>query len=327
MLIFAVPLALITISTGTLWGRFGLAALVLGFTGALNAVVASMQRATGNIRALASGTLLRSGLAFAAVSAASLSGNIAIVIIAEIVGFFAAAIVSEWLFFRRRAVPTEQPCRPYLPSGNEGRLIFFSYLMVSAPFYLDRSYVAVTMGLDAGARYAVLSLALMAALTLIGTVAQRAGPDAIRQIYAGKRTSAIKRTIAWIALNTSMWLVGIAAFAAVLWFGWLPHAFARYAIELRMLPPLAMIGILLNTVLLEFVIIGLDRERHFAACAALFATSMLVVGVWGWLVQPGLVTFMWALAGARGIYFAALAIVLLHDSRKRSAASATARPA
>jgi len=308
-LALAVPLLLLGYLADIAWVRLAGLAMLVALGNAANGLVASMQRAVGSPSTLAGGTALRAGITFAAVSLAALGGSLQAVIAIEIVSMIAAALASEWLFFRRASGKAGGPVPP-APPETGGRLIFVAFTAVAAPFYLDRFYVTTTMGAKSAAQYAVLALILLGASLLVNTIAQRAGPDAIRRIYHGRPSEAMKRILGWIAAVSAVWLIGIACFAGILTNGWMPAALERYAIAPAHLLPLAAAGVLLNTALLEFLLIGMDREREFAGAAAVFLVLVLGAALAVNLSGSGLLGLMWSLAACRAVYAAVLVIML-----------------
>lgn len=308
-LALAVPLLVVGYLSDAAWARLAGLAMLIALGNAANSLVASMQRAVGSPSTLAGGTALRAGVTFAAVSLAALGGSLMAVIAVEIASMIAAALVSEWLFFRRASDKTAGAVQSAAPETS-GRLIFLAFTAVAAPFYLDRFYVTTTMGEVPAAQYAVLALILLAASLLVNTIAQRAGPDAIRRIYLGLPAEALKRILGWIAAVSAIWLIGVACFGAILANGWLPSALERYAIAPAHLLPLAATGVLLNTALLEFLLIGMDREREFARAAAVFLALVLIGALAVYLTRGGLLALMWSLAACRAVYAAVLLAML-----------------
>lgn len=318
-LVIAIPLLAAGFALTIEWARLGGLAMLVALGNAAGGLIASMQRAGGRPTTLAGGTVLRAGITFGAVSLTAFSSNLAAVVAAEIGSMLLAALISEWLFFRRGQA-VQPPERATLVSSSEGRLVFLAYTAVAAPFYLDRLYVTTTMGRFAAAQYAVLALILLGASLLINTIAQRAGPDAIKRIYQGCMGSAVKRVLGWVGVTTTVWLTGVAIFALVLMEGWLPASLARYSIELRLLVPLAIAGVLLNTGLAEFLLIGLDRERAFVTSATSFLVLVLGAASAVYLLHGTLLTLMWALVACRVAYAALLTTVLTRAIRQRAAA-------
>lgn len=313
--LFAVPLLAVGFFADVRLALLGGLGVLAAFGNATTSLVASMQRAAGSPQTLAGGTVFRAGLTFAAVSLASTSGQAAVVIAVEIASMVAASAFSEWYFFRRRHAQTEHAGSQPVAPDRSGMLVFASFTMISVPFYLDRLFVTTTMGELQAGQYGVLALILMGASLLVNTIAQRAGPEAIKRIHRGETGWAIRGVAGWIATNSLIWILALACFGLVIALGWLPQSLARYAIGIEMLVPLAVAGILLNTGLLEFLVIGMDREKVWSAAAAGFLFCVLASAAFVWTTKAGLVDLMWALATCRAVYMVALASIVASGAR------------
>ena len=296
--------ALLDIEWLRLWGLACLFALNTAYT----AVLASMQRAAGTAATLAAGTALRSGGVLAAVALAAFYGDLTMVLIAETLATVLTCLVSERIFFG--AGSTADPAwgaddirPPSSPSRFDGVHLFLAYSLISMPFYLDRLFVTTTMGLNAGAQYAVLALFLTAASLLVNTLAQRSGPEAIRLVQRdGNARAARRQILMWCLIASLIWLLAIAAAAAVIATGLLPKGLERYLVDPHLLAPIAISGALLCTGLIEFLLIALDRERAMLRAAALFALTVVATASAVAWFKLDLADFMWLLAACRAFY-------------------------
>lgn len=293
---------------------YGGLAVFIAFSTALSGLVASMQRAEQRPGRLAAGTVIRSATAAVVVSVAALSRDLLLVLVCEFAAMAAATLLTRRLFFgpaqNGRQGPPAAP-----PSG--GRAVFAAMMMVSAPFYLDRFYVAATVGLGPAGQYSLLALFLLAASLFISTVAQRVGPEAIVLIHEGHHRSAIVRVAMWSVFNALGWVAAIGLFAVALDWQLLPAAIERYAISPDYLVPIAVTGVLLNSILLEQLVIGLDRERDYARAAGGFFASVILAALLGWILDADLDAIMWGLALCRAFYCAVLAAVVAREVRAR----------
>jgi len=316
-----VPIAAIGWATGQPWVLAAGIAVVLAFGTSYTSILASMQRAAGRPNQLVGGTLLRAGGVFAAVVAAALTGSLEIVLIAEFAATVLTSLVSQWLFFSASRDPTdEQAGAEASPAGPgaDGLRLFAAYTLVAGPFYLDRMFVGATLGLERAGQYAMLALLLTAATLLINTIAQRVGPDAIRLATSPGGQAAAGRLVAlWCAVTSGLWLTGMVFVALVVELDLLPSDFARYRLDTGLLVPIAASGVLLNTGLIEFLLIALDKERAFLRAAIAFAAAtVLMAALIAWL-DASLTAFLWGLAACRLVYAVALVSAL------RSSPSAT----
>ncbi len=300
-----------------IWLRLLGFALLLAPANAYTAIVASMQRAAGNPVHLAAGTVLRALAVMLAVTICAAFFGLVAVVGAEAVTTVFACYLSERLFFAGRNSPacagsgSETAAVPPHGDRGDGIRVFMAFSLITIPFYLDRLYVTSVLGDGPAGQYAVLALFLTGASLLVNTLAQRVGPDAIRLVHRDGNSAAARRQVMqWTGVSIALWLLAMAIAGSVIGMNLLPSGLARYHIEWPMLAPIAVSGILLNTALLEFLLLALDREKAFVRCAAIFAVCVLCAALaiaWlGW----GLLQLMWALAGCRAIYAAMLFIAL-----------------
>lgn len=285
-------------------------------------VLASMQRAHGTTTTLAAGTVLRSLSVLAAVALAARSGNAATVLIVEVIVTALACLASERLFFNgEQASPASFTFPAATVDEVDGVRLFFAYALVSMPFYLDRLFVMTMMGASEGGRYAILALFLTAASLIINTLAQRSGPAAIRLVQRdGNHRAAVRQILLWCVISSAIWLAAIGAAAAIIAANLLPLAFARYMIDPQLLLPVAVSGVLLNTGMVEFLLISLDRERHMLRAASGFALAVILSALFVTANNSGLLTFMWLLTGSRAVYLGALLASLpwRHDKAREA---------
>lgn len=300
-----VPSLVIGQSFGIDWLRdFGIAA-GYAFVTASMALVASLQRAMRDARRLAAGTFMRTFVVLFSVVGAAWAAGLSAALMAEIGATALVCALSVQLL-----IPSSEPrnvtrhTAPPAASGDRsGRTVFLAYSAVNVPFYLDRLYVSVVMGGEVAGRYAVLALFLMFAALLVGILAQRVGPDAIRLVHRDRNGVAATRHMArWMAMSSVFWLTFIFGAAVVMTWSSLPESIARYGIEPRLVAPIAVSGLLLNLGLLEFLVIALDREAALLRAALGFLAVTLIAAGAVALLEGSLVEMLWAMAGCRMFY-------------------------
>ncbi|WP_198152651.1 hypothetical protein [Tsuneonella dongtanensis] len=284
------------------------------------ALVASLQRAMHDTRKLALGTVLRTAVVFACVVAAAWVAGVDAILAAEIGATGFVCLLSVFLFVPRSSQSADREPETEAPATGDrsGVTVFLAYGAVNVPYYLDRLYVSAVMGREVAGRYAVLALFLMFAALLVGILAQRVGPDAIRLVHRERHSRSAARHMAlWIGLASAVWLLAIGGAATLFSWEGLPEGIARYAIEPDLLAPIAVSGVLLNVGLLEFLIIALDREAALLRAALGFLALVLMAAMAIALTGQGLYAMLWALAGCRLIY-AALLLVALRSPPSRN---------
>lgn len=296
-----------------LMGMACLVSLSSGYSG----VIASVQRALGSPASLALGTGFRAFFSFIVVSTLAFSGNLWIVIAAEVVSVVVGCIISEMIISRtilrmklgsdRQIVDSiDEP--PTSHHRRDGLYVFFTYTLLAIPVYLDRVFVASNFSLDQAAQYAILALFLTAASLLVNTVAQRVGPDAIKMaLLPETRRNAYFHVIRWCSATTLAWFLALACIALAFHFDFLPSGLQKYSIETANFFPIAILGALFCTSLLEFLFIALDLEKRMLLSAGIYVVA--IAGVAGYVAFLGLdiQALLWGLVLCKVIYLALLA--------------------
>lgn len=306
----AFALGALVLPLGFALGAEWLQMLGIAFFFSLNTIytglLASMQRASGTSLSQAYGTMLRAVGVLLAVSLAARTGDLIKVLIAETLATLLTCLLSEWLFFRRHAEPATSLAKaPIVLSqvSSDGVRLFLAYSFVAMPFYLDRLFVTYVLGKEEGGRYATLALLLTAASLLVGALAQRAGPQAIRLVQLnGNADAATRQILQWSAIASALWLSVMVVVVIAITAQILPPELARYFDRPALLAPVAVSGVLLTTGLIEFLLIALDRERQMLRSAAIFAVTVTVTALAVAFLRLDLAAFMWMLATCRIIY-------------------------
>ena len=293
------------------------AATLFALSTSYTSLLASMQRAVGDSQRLAAGTMLRVLLTLVAVTLTAHFAGMVWALIAEATSAVVGCLLSERLFLQRLSVAAPaagQVAKAETPAAStrDGILVFLTYTAVSVPFYLDRIYVTATLGRERASEYAFLALFVMAASLLVNAIAQRVGPDAIKKSFApGGAQDAVRYVIGWCAIGVAIWLMALAMAVVVLHQGWLPASLAKYGIKPAFLLPIGALGALQINVLLEFLLLALDRERRMFAASLSYLASVLAVAAAAAVMKVDLVGLIWMLAGARLLYCGVLALALL----------------
>ncbi|WP_439567637.1 hypothetical protein [Sphingopyxis sp.] len=306
----ALALGIVTLSLGFALEAEWLQMLGIAFFFSLNTIytglLASMQRASGTPSSQAYGTVLRAMGVLLAVSFAAQTGDLLKVLIAETLATLFTCRLSEWLFFRRNAEPPTSLARTPITLAqvdSGGIRLFLAYSCVAIPFYLDRLFVTYVLGKEEGGRYATLALLLTAASLLVGALAQRAGPQAIRLVQLnGNAAAATRQILQWSAIASALWLSVMGAVAIAITAQILPPELARYFDRPLLLAPVAVSGVLLTTGLIEFLLIAMDREQQMLRSAAIFASTVVITALAVAFLRLDLASFMWMLVTCRIIY-------------------------
>lgn len=268
------------------------------------ALLASIQRGFVNPQRLARGTFLRAAITAGLVSLAATGGVLYWVLIAE-VGSMLLGCVLTWAVFFRHLRPAARGVVAGAAAGS-GLIVFAAQSSAAAPFYLDRAYVTSILPGFAAGQYAVLALGILAGSLLVSTVVQKTGPETIVLAHRGEIALARRHAWRWMSLTAACWSLAMGAAWVVVAAGWVPAAYARYGITPAMLLPVWLIGLLLNSGKLEFLVLALDREWRLLRAALLFLGAVLIgAALIAW--QGGtIMAVLWGLVAARAVYFAAL---------------------
>jgi hypothetical protein len=159
-------------------------------------------------------------------------------------------------------------------------------------------------------------------MLLVNSVAARAGPAAIKAAMSSpSRREPVRHIVRWAAVAVLLWLVALGVAGGAIALDLLPAGLAKYEIQLEYLVPVAVIGVLFNTALLEFLLMAFDRERAMLWASVGYVAAILaaaaLVAVSGWT----LLSLLWLLAAARAVY----AALLLAGLRSAGATSNAAR--
>jgi hypothetical protein len=305
--------------TGSNWFfELGLAimfALVSSYTSA----VASVQRALSNHGRLAGANLMRSALAFVLVVPGAYLSDIRWVIAGELVagvlGFLAscklAGLTLENLNGLRPSLHSATNGVLRGVTANKGLLVSVSAIITSVPYYLDRMFVAEIFTTSIAASYALLAIFLSAATLLINTIAQRIGAETIKMVLgATSLVPVIRYVCRWSFLGVGVWWVFMLVVGVAFHFKLLPDGLLKYEIPLAYLYPVAMLGALGVTGLVEFLLLAVDEERKLFRSALSYFAVILLFSVLVWHEKLGILQFLWLMVVARVIYLSLLCISL-----------------
>lgn len=292
-------------------------ACLISLSSGYSGIIASVQRALGSPVSLALGTGFRAVFSFVVVSTLAFSGNLWVVIAAEVISAVVGCIISELIISRTilrmqlrsvRQIADSIDGPPTSSHRRDGLYVFFTYTLLAVPFYLDRVFVASHFSLDEAAQYAILALFLTAASLLVNTVAQRVGPEAIKMaLLPETRRNAYFHVIRWCSAIILAWFFALACIAVAFHFDILPSGLQKYSIETANFFPIGILGALFCTSLLEFLFIALDLERRMLLSAGIYIIAIAGVAGYAALVGIGIQALLWGLVLCKFIYLALLA--------------------
>lgn len=297
--------------TGSNWFvELGLA-IMFGLITSFTSAVASVQRALSNHGRLAQANLMRSVMAFVLVVPAAYQSDIRWVIAGELVagalGFLAscklAGLRLQNLYRLRPSLYSATDGILRGATANKGLLVSISAIITSIPYYLDRMFVAETFTTSVAASYSLLAIFLSAATLLINTIAQRIGAESIKMVFgANSLDPVIRYVFRWSLLGVGVWCAFMLVVSLVFNSKLLPEGLLKYEISLQYLYPVAVIGALGVTGLVEFLLLAVDEEWKLFRAALTYLIFIMIFSLLVWLYSLGILYFLWLLAAARAIY-------------------------
>lgn len=254
----------------------------------------SFLRASGDPRTLAWGTLLRASVAFLGAIGGAWAFSWPGAVLGEVLGAICFLVYVE-IWRRRTAARTGAASKPSgsdapetslakEASGKGGLLLYLSGLMVAVPIYLDRLFVQYAVGSEAAGTYSFMMLFNVAAVTVVGIVVQKAGPQIVRLGQSSGGDPAATRGFAWLWVVGIIGLValGMACCAALLLLGPAGPLAEKYSLNLTLLLALSALCMTQAFVLFDWVLMEHDREADVFrnACVLLSAVVLSALAVW-----------------------------------------------
>lgn len=311
---FLLPLTILSAHLIGLGIVVGASVACVALSTAILSLYASLLRATTDIHSLSVATLYRalSAIGFAVGGAWALGWP------GAILGEISAGIIGVFLsrYYVRRIVRLASKRKglstPSDASGQhsdaKGLWVFFGFLAVAVPGYLDRSFIAATFDAASAGTYAFLLLFVVGANTVVGILVQKAGPTLIHMERSGMTVSQqLRYALRWLSLFWAAWLVGVVLIAVALLGTPLASFAQKYQITFSMLPAVWAMGCLQVTAILDFILLSRDRETAlFASSFSYLVVTILICGITFWF-RLSLLEFIWLLTAAKLFHFSAQA--------------------
>ena len=286
----------------------------MGFLHSIISILASTQRAIGDLNAYAFSSLIRSVLAIIlVVLIAWLTSEYLLVLFAEIIAMLGGSLIAY--VYSMNSLKKLNIGSSVLDTGkvqidkkNTNDLILFvSYTILSVPFYLDRSFVTLNFTELIAAQYALLALFLSISFLLINTISQKVSPEIFKIIELTKNYKlAYNYVFKWSGLFIITWIIIII----FLWFffssGLVPEGLLKYKLTDNLFVVLLLLGSLSVTNLLEFVIISIDKEKKFLKSAFVYLLFLGLTAFVTFFFEFQLMSFIWMMVFSRFVYLSSL---------------------
>ena len=284
--------------------------LSIGFLHSIISVLASTQRAIGDLDAYAFSSIIRAILAIVfVVFIAWLTKNYLLTLLAEIIAMFGGAMIayaysnSSLKKINNNISVSESKKVHINKKDKNGLILFISYTIISVPFYLDRSFVTLNYDETSASQYALLALFLSISFLLINVISQKVSPQIFKIIELTKSyKSAYVYTFKWCLLFMLSWILIVTFIWVFFTLGILPEGLLKYKLSDDLFLALIFLGTLSVTNLLEFVIISIDKEKKFLKSAALYLITLIIFSFITNIFKLDLILFIWMMILARLIY-------------------------
>ena len=286
----------------------------MGFLHSIISILASTQRAIGDLNAYAFSSLIRSVLAIIlVVLIAWLTNEYLLVLFAEIIAMLGGSFIAyvySMISLKKLNIGSSvlDIGKVQIDKKNKNDLILFvSYTILSVPFYLDRSFVTLNFTELIAAQYALLALFLSISFLLINAISQKVSPEIFKIIELTKNYKlAYNYVFKWSGLFIITWIIIIV----FLWFffssGLVPEGLLKYKLTDNLFVVLLLLGSLSVTNLLEFVIISIDKEKKFLKSAFVYLLFLGLTAFVTFFFEFQLMSFIWMMVFSRFVYLSSL---------------------
>jgi hypothetical protein len=307
-----------------------LLASVFAFAVGWSLVISSAQRAGPDLGDLASISLLRAVLALLfGVGGAVVGGWIGMVV-GEIAAALASNIAAR-IRLGRAAGGTAAAAAsgPTLGTASgrearEGLLLFLAITALGLPLYLGRAYVAAVFSPFQLGQFSFVLLFVTAAVTVIGILEQRLGPQLVRMERSGSphghQASYLMKST---ALLGGLLALGMGVGTLLIFLEPVDYYADKYSLSLSLMIPGLLIGLGQLSTIYDWMLKSRNKE-HFILAFALTYLALVAAGcVAVILLHLDLVAFLWILALAKFVQMT-LQLLLIRGLDPEKGASADA---
>ncbi|ODT77406.1 MAG: hypothetical protein ABS76_26840 [Pelagibacterium sp. SCN 64-44] len=255
---------------------FALVTAALGLATSLLALMASIFRASENIRALQNFTVVRSLLALIASCAGGFAfgwqGALLGDVVASAFSLAFATLQARVLIRASEDTPHTTIAEPL--EANGGKRLYAANILSSSISLVDRSLVNLALGAAAAGTYGVIALLYQVGQITMGILTQRVGPLIIKAKFTGSNTVSGLAIFRKALLGQAVLALGLILGMFLLQrLGFPPGFFEKYSISALAILLAGGISLMQIYQLLEFVLISKDLEH--AVLTASGASSMV----------------------------------------------------
>jgi hypothetical protein len=321
-------LTAVALCTGFVWltGRLDFVVSIaacglIAFSTGWASVAISAHRATGDYGTLATSTLWRALLALALGLSGAWYGGWFYAIAGEFLGGVLGALISR--SYVGKLVGRTENLSEAIPESDiadkSGFLLFLSFSICAAPFYLDRLFVGHAFGATAAGTYGFLMLFVTGATVALGIAEQQLGPDIVKlRKESGKLTDQMALALRWILPFQLLMIIGMATVGVIMFYG--PGSFlvTKFGLNPSLILAIALLCCLQITTTLDWIL--QSRDREIGALSASIFYFFVVAGFALWVIyaELGLTQFIFGLAVAKACHIAAQSVALWMSARYTS---------
>lgn len=287
--------------------RYLMLGVIFSFFNCCILLVASIQRSLFNPTNMGFGHLIRSIISLVLlISFTNLFGLYG-AMIAEIIGALIGFIASMAIVTKTKSDLTYSNNQQENDLSNSDALgarnLFFSYLILSIPIYLDRSIASVLLTNIEAASYAFLAIFLSASTILINTLSQKLGPEIIFMIKEQFKINIIfKKVISNVLPLAFIWFLAVLLFFLGFQFNLVPQITSKYVVNPYEIFLIGVIGCTFVTAIFDFALIGFNKEDIFLKiCISYIFLYTLSLSIF-MNISPSLSSFLMSILVARLTY-------------------------
>jgi len=171
--------------------------------------------------------------------------------------------------------------------------LFFAYLIMSIPLYLDRYYFELNYSISELAPYSLCAILLGASYLVFNTLYQRAGPRMIIEYKSGRSPSDIFRIAVGTAFAGAIFLMLFFSFIILVYeFGYAESLFSKYSVSLNMLLLVFSISVFNSTGIFEGIFLSFDQEKKFMQSSFFYLACLVILLVVNFYYSFTLIEFL-----------------------------------
>lgn len=287
--------------------------ILLAFSNATANLVSSIQRAFYNINHFSLGSIVRSSITFLLVVSAayffSIVGVIIIEAISILLGSFVSRLIATFTLSKTetkkiQSIKTDE-------SKEKGKLVFFSFIFLSIPFYLDRMFINEFYSKGEASAYAFMAILITGSAVLVNIIAQKVGPEVLKLEKNGVLISKqVLYAVKWSLMPVLIWILVISLALIILDLNAFPGILIKYNVSMNLVLSIGLLGLFQITSIFEFVFIANNREWEFFVSSLLYTISVIAIATYCGLNGIPIYVLILCVGLARAVY---LLFIILHN--------------